>query len=72
VLSGVGRFNFDKDNKLSITFDNVPFVTSEYYVNIALETKDGDEVDVYKEAVKFIVESAKGEGGVASMNNSWK
>ncbi|WP_031556608.1 ABC transporter ATP-binding protein [Lachnospira multipara] len=72
VLSGVGRLNFDKDNKLSITFDNVPFVTSEYYVNIALETKDGDEVDVYKEAVKFIVESAKGEGGVASMNNSWK
>lgn len=72
VLSGVGRLNFDKDNKLSITFDNVPFVTSEYYVNIAFETKDGDEVDVYKEAVKFIVESAKGEGGVASMNNSWK
>jgi ABC-2 type transport system ATP-binding protein len=72
VLSGVGRFNFDKDNKLSITFDNVPFVTSEYYVNIAFETKDGDEVDVYKEAVKFIVESSKGEGGVASMKNSWK
>ena len=71
VLSGTGRLKFTNSDKLMVKFENVPFVTSEYWINISLETEDKKEVDVYKEAARFTIESVKGEGGVATMNCSW-
>ena len=71
VLSGLGLVELNKSDKLSIKFESVPFVTSEYYVNISFVKDEDKEIEVYKEACRFIVESSKGEGGVASMKNTW-
>lgn len=65
-----GKLEFTKDGKITVKFNN-PLVRSNYWINVYIYNDSNDEIECYKEAVRFQVTSDKEDGGVAVMPHEW-
>ncbi len=69
-IDGKGKLEFTKDGRISVKFNNT-LVRSLYWMNLYIYDANEDEVECFKEAVKFQVVSNREDGGVAVMPHEW-
>lgn len=64
-------FDLTKSGRLVITLNDIPLVTNEYLIDIAIESDAGIPVDYYREATSISVMSPLGDVGVARVQHKW-
>lgn len=60
-----------EDGKIIIKFPGIKLLPSRYMMDIQLIEKDGNEIDVYNEAMWFQICASSKETGMVRMDHSW-
>ncbi len=65
------EFDLTKDGRFVVTLKNIPLLTNDYLIDIAIESDAGIPVDYYREAASISVMSPLEEAGTARIDHTW-
>ena len=72
LIDGKDKFSLYEDGEIYFEVPNIPLITGQYVMDIAINGGDGTVTDYWSEAVKFNVFSKIQDVGIMRMEHNWK